>query len=57
MHTSISRVYDNTRAREHLRWQPKHDFASTLARAREHGGDIRSDLARTLGIKGYHGAR
>ena len=53
MAPSISRVYDNTLAREQLGWRPKHDFASVLARARS--GDIRSDLARTLGIKGYHG--
>ena len=55
MPPSISRVYDNTRAREQLGWQPKYDFASVLPRAREHRGDIRSPLARALGIKGYHG--
>lgn len=53
MAPSISRVYDNTLAREQLGWRPKHDFARVLARARE--GDIRSELARALGIKGYHG--
>ena len=53
--TSITRVYDNTRAREDLGWTPKHDFASVLTRARELRGDIRSDLARALGVKGYHG--
>jgi len=55
MAPQISRVYDNTLAREHLGWRPKHDFATVLARARERAGDIRSDLARALGIKGYHG--
>jgi len=55
MPPSISRVYDNTFAREQLGWRPKHDFASVLAQARELRGDIRSDLARALGIKGYHG--
>ena len=50
---SISRVYDNTLAREQLGWKPKHDFATVLARASS--GDIRSALARALGIKGYHG--
>ncbi|HEY5927128.1 MAG TPA: NAD(P)-dependent oxidoreductase [Kofleriaceae bacterium] len=55
MPPAISRVYDNTLAREQLGWKPKHDFASVLARAREHRGDIRSELARALGIKGYHG--
>jgi UDP-glucose 4-epimerase len=55
MPATFTRVYDNTRAREVLGWQPKHDFASVLVRARARGGDIRSDLARALGIKGYHG--
>jgi UDP-glucose 4-epimerase len=55
MPASITRVYDNLLAREQLGFQPKHDFANALARARELGGDIRSDLARALGIKGYHG--
>jgi UDP-glucose 4-epimerase len=55
MPPSITRVYDNTLARETLGWKPKHDFASVLVRARERRGDIRSDLARSLGIKGYHG--
>jgi UDP-glucose 4-epimerase len=55
MAPSITRVYDNTRAREQLGWQPKHDFASVLLRAHQRGGDIRSELAIALGIKGYHG--
>ena len=55
MPPSITRVYDNARARADLGWQPKHDFATVLARASQRGGDIRSDLARALGIKGYHG--
>jgi UDP-glucose 4-epimerase len=55
MAPSITRVYDNRLAREQLGWQPKHDFATVLLRARERAGDIRSDLASALGIKGYHG--
>jgi UDP-glucose 4-epimerase len=55
MPAAFTRVYDNTRAREVLGWQPKHDFARVLARARARGGDTRSDRARALGIKGYHG--
>lgn len=46
---TIERVYDNTRARRELGWQPRHDFASML-RAR---GEIRSPLARAIGVKGY----
>jgi nucleoside-diphosphate-sugar epimerase len=50
---SIDRVYDNTRAREQLGWRPRHDFSSVLARARD-TGDIRSELAKSIGAKGYH---
>jgi UDP-glucose 4-epimerase len=45
----IERVYDNARARTELGWQPKHDFASMIAK----GGDVRSPLARAIGLKGY----
>lgn len=50
---SIDRVYDSTKARAELGWRPRHDFAAVLARARE-TGDIRSELAKTIGAKGYH---
>jgi nucleoside-diphosphate-sugar epimerase len=50
---TLDRVYDNARARRDLGWQPRHDFAAVLTRARD-TGDIRSALARALGIKGYH---
>jgi len=50
---SIDRVYDNTRARHELGWQPEHDFSSVLARVRD-TGDIRSPLAKSIGAKGYH---
>lgn len=53
MAPSIDRVYDNERARTALGWRPRHDFASALARVRD-SGDIRSPLARAIGIKGYH---
>jgi nucleoside-diphosphate-sugar epimerase len=53
MSPSIDRVYDNTRARTDLGWQPRHDFAAVVARLRE-TGDIRSPLARLVGSKGYH---
>jgi nucleoside-diphosphate-sugar epimerase len=45
----IERVYDNARARAELGWQPKHDFQTMIAR----GGDVRSPLARAIGLKGY----
>ncbi|HEY5947805.1 MAG TPA: NAD(P)-dependent oxidoreductase [Kofleriaceae bacterium] len=54
MAPSITRVYDNALARDKLGWQPRHDFGAVLSRAREQRGDIRSELARALGIKGYH---
>jgi len=49
--STIERVYDNARARAELGWQPRHDFASMLR-----GGEVRSPLARAIGVKGY-GAR
>ncbi len=49
----VGRIYDNTRARVELGWQPRHDFRSAIAKLRE-SGDFRSDLARTIGSKGYH---
>ena len=54
MAPSIDRVYDNARARADLGWQPRRDFAAVLARALD-SGDIRSPMARAIGIKGYHG--
>jgi nucleoside-diphosphate-sugar epimerase len=53
MSASIDRVYDNARARADLGWQPRHDFASVLARARD-TGEYRSPLAQDIGVKGYH---
>jgi UDP-glucose 4-epimerase len=54
MLSSLDRVYDNARARAELGWRPRHDFAGVLARARDHGGDFRTELARAIGEKGYH---
>jgi nucleoside-diphosphate-sugar epimerase len=51
----LDRVYVNTRARERLGWQPRYDFAQAL-RAVAAGKDFRSELARTIGSKGYHPA-
>jgi UDP-glucose 4-epimerase len=49
----FDRVYDNAAARTALGWTPRHDFAHVLACLRD-GSDFRSDLARAVGIKGYH---
>lgn len=53
MFPGIERIYDNERARVELAWHPRHDFASTIARLQA-GGDPRSELARSIGLKGYH---
>jgi UDP-glucose 4-epimerase len=56
MHPQIDRVYVNEKARRELGWQPRHDFASVLARIGQ-DEDIRSPLARLVGAKGYHGVK
>jgi UDP-glucose 4-epimerase len=53
MFASIDRVYDNDLARRELGWRPKYDFAYAIAQLRA-GHDHRSELARTIGVKGYH---
>ncbi|HSV52092.1 MAG TPA: NAD(P)-dependent oxidoreductase [Burkholderiaceae bacterium] len=53
MFPGIERVYVNARARAALGWQPRHDFASMVARLQS-ADDYRSPLARSIGIKGYH---
>jgi UDP-glucose 4-epimerase len=53
MFESIDRVYDNDLARRELGWRPKYDFAYAIAQLRA-GHDHRSELARTIGVKGYH---
>lgn len=54
MFPRIGRVYDNTLARQQLGWNPRHDFARALE-CLARGEDPRSELARSIGIKGYHG--
>jgi nucleoside-diphosphate-sugar epimerase len=49
MFPSIERVYVNDRARQDLGWQPKFGFERALV-----AGDPRSELARSIGAKGYH---
>jgi nucleoside-diphosphate-sugar epimerase len=53
MFPSIGRVYINQRARHELGWQPRYDFKFILDRLAA-GHDPRSELARTIGSKGYH---
>ncbi len=53
MFASIGRVYDNSRARRVLGWEPEYGFARALAcLARDE--DYRSPLAQEVGAKGYH---
>jgi nucleoside-diphosphate-sugar epimerase len=49
----IDRVYVNARARAALGWRPRHDFRWVLDRLKA-DQDPRSQLARTVGAKGYH---
>jgi len=53
---AVERVYVNARARRELGWRPKYDF-STLIERLERGEDYRSELARAVGVKGYHAER
>jgi len=53
MFETIGRVYDNTKARQLLDFEPEHNFDQVLARLAK-GEDPRSDLALAIGAKGYH---
>ena len=53
MFSAIERVYVNDRARRDLGWDPRHDFRAALDRLAS-GEDWRSELARSVGAKGYH---
>jgi len=53
MFPGIDRVYVNDRARSDLGWKPRYDFARVIDLLHA-GQDPRSDLARTIGSKGYH---
>ena len=55
MFPSIERVYVNAKARSDLGWNPRYDFAHALARLGA-DEDPRSELSRSVGSKGYHGA-
>jgi nucleoside-diphosphate-sugar epimerase len=54
MFAGIDGVYVNERARRELSWNPRCDFRYVLDRLTA-GDDPRSDLARAIGSKGYHG--
>lgn len=49
----MDRVYVNEKARRELDWAPRYDFAHVLRCLRD-GLDFRSDLAVSVGSKGYH---
>lgn len=49
----IERVYVNERARNDLGWRPVHDFRAVIEKLRA-SEDPRSELAKTVGSKGYH---
>ncbi len=53
MFPSIERVYVNERARRELGWSPRYDFRHALDALAE-GADPRSQLALSIGAKGYH---
>jgi UDP-glucose 4-epimerase len=53
MFPGIDRVYDNARARADLGWAPRYDFRRALDLVAA-GEEFRSELARTVGAKGYH---
>ena len=53
MFPGIDRVYVNEKARTELGWTPKYDFGRVMSQLQS-GEPMGSDLARTVGIKGYH---
>lgn len=53
MFSQIGRVYVNDLAREELCWEPKIDFQHILNKLQE-GNAFFSELALSIGIKGYH---
>ncbi|HEX5617041.1 MAG TPA: NAD(P)-dependent oxidoreductase [Solirubrobacteraceae bacterium] len=53
MFPSIERVYVNERARTELGWAPRYDFAHALELL-ANGEEVRSELAKQVGAKGYH---
>lgn len=56
MFAGIGRVYVNAKALGDLGWRPRYDFGRVLRQIAD-GQPIGSDLARQVGIKGYHQGR
>jgi len=54
MFPSLKRVYVNERARRELGWRPKYDFAEVLRQLGCGEKTSGSDMARAVGVKGYH---
>lgn len=50
----LDRVYDNSRARKELGWEPRYNFQAVLDEARSHRQILRSEVTRYVGVKGYH---
>ena len=53
MFQSLGRVYDNTKARSVLGWEPEYTFGRAIDLLSQ-GRDFRSVLAMDIGAKGYH---
>ena len=53
MFPTIDRVYVNNKARDQLGWRPIYDFNRVLNQI-DAGEGLGSELARKVGIKGYH---
>lgn len=54
--TSVDRVYDSGKAQRDLGWRPEYDFAKIVSQLQANE-PIGSDLAWTIGAKGYHAQR
>ena len=53
MFQSLDRVYDNSKARQVLGWEPEYNFAKAIELL-SRDQDYRSELSRLIGKKGYH---
>lgn len=53
MFSSIGRVYDSSRARSVLGWEPEYGFQQAIS-CLGRDEDFRSPLAQAIGAKGYH---
>jgi UDP-glucose 4-epimerase len=53
MFPTLDRVYDSSRAQDELGWVPGYGFARVARQALE-TGEWRGELARSIGLKGYH---